>query len=554
MSEYYEAHCSGCGNVTTADLLAFDFGRLFNRAIEKAEQRALGSSDKWIPMLKLDLGFYYVWRDLAEIYGLKENRSTHLEFTVRHLREHLSVLAQVPFEKIAELPDVNNLVYQRLTRAIRTPLQKGKRATRQDIDIMDHAENIRTLVDLCSERGTMDEDEVIAEFDVQVYMEEDDRGNPFPSKLAVIYEDEEQENVVNNVCPHCGKQFHSLVGKYQEFIICMAGSARVGKTAYLAALMYAIEKHGNKYAQHVYGTDNPDYRFFSENIMKPYRENKRIPKTAFEGSGETIPLFSAPIRVLDRTYLFTFIDMPGEAFDSDDISSGAKFIINDKKIVKHAQMIWFCIDPQQIDAEVASMNHVATAQDDKVNENTRQVMENIGQTLAQVCLEGKKNAAVLVTKSDLILGKGGFDSLFRPDEHAFRDYVREDGAMDFDHEKQFSHKAYEYLDQAHGIIATISGMFEDYTSFAVAAYGMNVNPIEDDDIRAMMGDNLHDAEKNPSMVELPFLWTAAELGLIPATKVVEEWIPPKKIGPIIVKPGYYVQRLVQVSQKELFVK
>ena len=145
MSEYYEAHCSGCGNVTTADLLAFDFGRLFNRAIEKAEQRALGSSDKWIPMLKLDLGFYYVWRDLAEIYGLKENRSTHLEFTVRHLREHLSALAQVPFEKIAELPDVNNLVYQRLTRAIKTPLQKGKRATRQDIDIMDHAESIRTL-------------------------------------------------------------------------------------------------------------------------------------------------------------------------------------------------------------------------------------------------------------------------------------------------------------------------------------------------------------------------------------------------------------------------
>ena len=388
----------------------------------------------------------------------------------------------------------------------------------------------------------------------EVYMEEDDRGNPFPSKLAVIYEDEEQENVVNNVCPHCGKQFHSLVGKYQEFIICMAGSARVGKTAYLASLMAAIEDHGNKYAQHVYGADNPDYRFFSENIMKPYRANKRIPKTAFEGSGETIPLFSAPIRVLDRTYLFTFIDMPGEAFDSDDVSSGAKFIINDRKIVKHAQMIWFCIDPQQIDAEVASMNHVATAQDDKVNENTRQVMENIGQTLSQVCLEGKKNAAILVTKSDLILGKGGFDSLFRPDEHAFRDYVREDGAMDFDHEKEFSQKAFQYLDQAHGIIATISGMFEDYTTFAVAAYGMNVNPIEDDDIRIMMGENLLDAEKNPSMVELPFLWTAAELGLVPATKIVEEWIPPKKIGPITVRPGYAERRLMQVSQKELFVK
>ena len=56
------------------------------------------------------------------------------------------------------------------------------------------------------------------------------------------------------------------------------------------------------------------------------------------------------------------------------------------------------------------------------------------------------------------------------------------------------------------------------------------------------------------MVELPFLWTAAELGLVPATKIVEEWIPPKKIGPITVRPGYAERRLMQVSQKELFVK
>lgn len=554
MGEYYVAHCSGCGEETTADLLAFDFGRLINTAIEKAEGRKLGSTSKWIPMLKLDLALYYVWRDLAAIYRLKEDEFTDFRFTVGHLRRQFEHLANVDdFSEIADLADVNNLIYNRLIQRVKTPLQAGKRATRQDIDIHDHADNIRELVELCSDRISADENEVIAEFQVKVYMVEDDQGNPFPKKLSVIYEDGEQVNIIHNVCPHCGKTFHSSVGLYKEFIICMAGSARVGKTAYLAALMDAIEQHGGSFATHVYANSNPDYRFFYDNILTPYKRNQKIPKTAFEGSGETIPLFSATIQILDRTYIFTFIDMPGEAFDSEETNSGAKFIINDRKIVQHAQMIWFCIDPQQINARVREMNQVATADDDLVNSNTRQVMENIGMTLEQVCMNEKKNAAVLITKSDLILGNSNVEGLFRPEEHAFTDYVN-DGGLDFDHELQFAQKSFAYLNEARGIVATINGMFRNYTTFAVAAYGTNVSPIDVDVIQDLLQGFGGDREKRPSMVELPFLWTLAALDLIPAYKKYYETIPEKRFLGIIVKPEEVIEHIVKVTGNELYTK
>ena len=180
-------------------------------------------------------------------------------------------------------------------------------------------------------------------------------------------------------------------------------------------------------------------------------------------------------------------------------------------------------------------------------------IDNIRETLDRVCLWEKKYAAVLVTKSDQILAEGGFNSLFRPDELAFRDHVREDRSMDFDLVKEFAHKSYAYLDREHGIVSSLSGMFEDFTSIAIAAYGMNINPFTDE-LLAMPGEQNSDHEYLPSMVELPFLWTAAVLGLIQATKTVDEWVPPKKIGPVTIRSGYYVRYLAQVSRRELFVK
>lgn len=521
---YYEAHCSGCGEVTTADLLAFDFGRLINKAIVKAGERQFGREEKWEPLLRMDMSMYYTWRDLQSTYKLQVGKFSTFSFTVKNLKDHISNLINVRFEEIAAVEDINSsLIYQKLTKKIKTPLQEGKKVTHQDIDIQEHAENIFQVIQMCS-KGRSQDDEVIAELEVEAIMEKDDQGNPFAKKLRVKYEDEMIEAVINNVCPNCGKPFYSEVGKHKEIIICMAGSARVGKTAYLAALVDRIEKNSGDFAV-VVPSNDPEWEFFREHILEVYQRGGKIDKTQFEGSGETIPLFSLEIQICGRSYIFTFIDMPGEAFDNKEDDAGVKFINNDRRIVTHAQMIWFCIAPQQVDAQLAQLAGLTTAAQDKVNTDTVKVMGNIRKTMEAVCLDGKKNAAVLVTMSDTILEQDSKSRLFRPEIEIFQDYLKPrlgtDFALDFDATNEFMKASQEYLDKARNIGATMTGMFENYRTFAVAAYG---KAISDDDLDQFIEedyveDSSSDFVATPSMVELPFLWTLSVLGIIPSFRI-----------------------------------
>ncbi|MCD7885610.1 MAG: hypothetical protein LUI87_18230, partial [Lachnospiraceae bacterium] len=59
--EYYKAHCSGCGEATGADVLAFDFGSLINKAIRKDGERKFGADTTWERLLKIDISLYYTW-------------------------------------------------------------------------------------------------------------------------------------------------------------------------------------------------------------------------------------------------------------------------------------------------------------------------------------------------------------------------------------------------------------------------------------------------------------------------------------------------------------
>lgn len=528
-TRYYDAHCSGCGELTSADLLAFDFGRLVNKAIVRAYERPLGGTDKWLPLLQVDLAMYFTWRDLAQIYRLVEGEFSRFTFTVANLKSHIHFLTGISFSEIESQKGIDNVVYNTLRKKIKTPLEEGKKATHQDIDIMSHAENIKNIIDMCR-TGRASDDEVIAEFDVKVVMEEDDNGNPFPKKLVVRYDDgtPQTEAVIHNVCPHCGKRFYSRVGKYEEIIICMAGSARVGKTAYLAALVDRIEKYGGHFATVIPNTQDEDWRFFEERILQAYQRGEKIDKTAFEGSGETIPLFSLEIKIVDKHYIFTFIDMPGEAFDSmDDNNAGVNFIVNDRKIVNYAQMIWFCVAPQQVDAKLAELSNITSADQDRVNTKTNEVMGNIQSTFEAVCVDGKKNAVVLVTMSDMIQNQDNNAKLFDPTVNVFAEYLNDENQLDYKKFKEFSDRTFEYLDRARNIMVTVEDMFEKFNAFAVAAYGQEIADVSPGLAELLQTERF---EAAPSMVELPFIWTLAALGKLQALKMVPVYEKKKILG------------------------
>lgn len=550
--EYHYAHCTRCAEKTSADRLAFDFGELINKAVQKNVETPLGANLKWEPLIGLDLCLYYTSRDLSRIFNLRLGEFSPFQFTVKNLRFQLQRFAGVHFANLVGL-GIDTREYYRLVQHIKFANQQG-----QDVDVRLLAERIKEVVDLCSMQMSPDEDEVIAQFNVKVIMAEDDRGNLFANKLEIKYEDNRFQVVTNNVCPNCGKKFYSDVGKYEEIIIGMAGSARVGKTAYLASLVNSFIEKNNEIAS-VVDAKNKEWTFFKSTILQQYRNGKKIDKTAFEGGGETIPLFSIEIKVLGKSYIFTFIDMPGEVFDNPeetDEAIGIEFINNERRIINHAQMIWFCVAPEQIDADIAQIKRFTNAKQDEVNTKTAEVMANIRSTMAAVSMDEKLSAAVLVTMSDQILGENASKGLFKPDVDVCEDYVK-NGCLDYKKTKEFCDLSKQYLDQAGAITTALNHIFRRYSVFAVAAYGKNLPQGTQAEIElGESGENGRSCtgvpafKPTPSMVELPFFWTMAALG-----KLKEGTWVAKKVrtgfGPFS-REVYVGDEIQEVSESELF--
>ena len=90
-------------------------------------------------------------------------------------------------------------------------------------------------------------------------------------------------------------------------------------------------------------------------------------------------------------------------------------------------------------------------------------------------------------------------------------WVNEQGALFYSNMKWFVGKSFQYLNLTPAIPATIENIFGDFIPLAVASYGFSVdNPLAD----KTRSSNL----PIPSMIEGPFLWTLAALGIIPVYK------------------------------------
>lgn len=552
-TQYYDAHCTKCGESTKADKLAFDFGELINKAVSKAVERPLGPDLKWEPLLGLDLRLYYTWRDLVYLYKLKADGYHPFRFTVGMLRKQLKRFAKVEFSQLVG-KDIDTMEYYNLVQHIRFTNQQG-----QDVDIRGLANRIKEIVDLCSPQMSPDENEVIAQFQVSVGMVEDDRGNKFAKKLEIEYEDRRRQTVRHNVCPNCGKKFYPEVGKHEEIIVGMAGSARVGKTAYLAALVDCLMKSQNGIAR-VVEAKNKEWEFFKSAILLKYRAGEKIDKTPFEGGGETIPLFSIEIAVLERSYIFTFIDMPGEVFDNPEDTeedAGMDFINNERRILNYAQMIWFCVAPEQIDADIARIRKITNLKQDEVNTKTADVMANIRATMDAVHLHEKMPAAILVTMSDQIIGENAADGLFAPDVDVCREFI-DGGCLNYQKTDDFCCRSKRYLDNAGEIVTAINHIFDRYSVFAVAAYGRNLpqgtqeelDLLEINDRKDDLWNDRSDFKPIPSMVELPFFWTLAALGKIQELKQVQRY-ETQGFGPWK-KEVYVGDESVPVAEYEMF--
>ena len=544
---FHKVHCPRCGRTMMADELAFDFGEVINIALEKAKNRTFGRNEEWYDLTRFNLRLYLSLKDLVEQYGFTlDADGTYkgiFEFTTNHLADHLVKLAASldPNMSIKILASSSNLVeYQKLTRVM---------TKSADVDIHELAENIQELANRIMRNPNAE----IARFHVTVYMQADDQNQKFANRMLVRFDDNEAKNITRFVCKGepgqpCGKVLYGHAGRFEEIIIGLAGTARVGKTAYLASLLACIKRHGNGIER--LGNNqsvitplefaDEAYDKFKADLLEPYVNCQKIKKTEniFDKVGDTeaISLFSLTFAINNnKKYIFTFIDMPGEVYD--DGINGVDDVINNRRIITEASMIWLCISPAQVEGGDV------VAGGDRVNTDLGKAFANLENTMSAINMSRQIPTAVLVTCSDLVDERHGlFDDSFNAFANNYNSHpmtqfegkttatpwISETGELYYSNMEWFNQRTFEYLKTNPSIPTSIDNIFGKFTPFAIASYGKAIdNPFEME-----QGNNI----PRPSMIEGPFMWTLAVMGLIPVRKEeihiferVTGWGPFKKV-------------------------
>ena len=388
-----------------------------------------------------------------------------------------------------------------------------------DVDEMKKRNYIERLIKLLSENPEKN----ILECSCAFYTVEDDRGNEFENMLIVTYFDGETESFQHMVCPNCGDTFYMDAGQYEERVIVMLGSSRVGKTAYLAALveklmpMYGASEFEDKIA--IINSKDRKFEDFKRNVLNLYRKNKKVIKTST--TAETVLLFSLKIKIEEtkKYVILTFVDLPGEVFvplSEEEHLTGevsGKFIINHRKICESADMFWFCVAPVQIDGRLEHRNEGSS---DRVELDIDMILTNIE---SMIKLIGRKKreippAAILVTMSDVIAEE---EQLYSSTFNEGLYLNMPEGAR----EVQFKQDSFvglaknvrRYLTSQNvkNVVPRIRDIFHEKNFFSVAAYGIDIEE----------GIN---RDKKPYGIMLPFIWTLAVLGYIKPVKFTKEEI------------------------------
>lgn len=563
---FYNVHCTNCGYVTSADKMAIDVDLLLKKHLAKSVKRyssLAADAGKIFDDIKIGM---YLTKDQLEKEGiLKPNGAMRMD--CQYVLNFIEKRYEVSFEELREEEedfweeDEEEDIYEQeddpyderqeeefgqddweIPSSLIDELSHNMSFyAKGDIDEEIKRRRIKELLQFLLDH---EEDEVL-ECSCEFKMRKDDKGNEFTSTFKVTYVDDDVDAYKYMVCPECGEPFFVEAGRYEERIIVMLGSSRVGKTAYLAALVDTINpEYGQPRYPSITIQDTLDkkYVFFKNNILIQYRHGKKIPKT--DEKKETVALFSLIVRINQRKrVILTFVDLPGEAFDPRNSGdgmrqAGGKFIFKDRKICKYADAFWLCVDPRQIDR---SLFNTEEDGEDKVNEDIDEILSSINDIL-DIMGDGKEDApmAIIITKSDLIDRAANLYS----DSTDLETECLLEGNKFVNNRFQSTVadvKSYLYSPNVKNILYKLDGMFANKSYFAVAAYGVNVGKGEKNGV-----------SKAPSGIIFPFLWTLAALGHLQIVKSMSRIKEPGFLDRLLGTPEVIEEYYEEAKIEELF--
>lgn len=561
MSEFYDVHCTNCGKVIGADKMAIDVDLLLRNHLDRiiGTKKSVFLQEAKRIFDEIKIGMYLTKFRMVNDGILDKNGILRLdcEYVLKFIEQKYRVKISGP-EEVQNTNDDDTISsfadLDKDFKSLNSPGRKKKFEVSEEIldslclkmsmyaQVDSKVEQKRKFVKDLIHLLWNNRNEVVLECYCSAKIKKDDKGNDFISSVHVTYIDDTVEVYSHMVCPVCGEAFYAEAGCYEEHVIVMLGSSRVGKTAYLAALVDEISPEFGqpKYPMiSIKGERGKRYTFFKDNILKQYRAGEKIGKTD-EGK-ETVPLFSLGINVSGKQCIFTFVDLPGEVFvprnerEKESGEASGEFIINHRKICHSADAFWFCIDPIQIDQRLDSMNEKLDMSD-KVEKDMSKVLENIENAL-NIMGDEKLNAAtaVIVTKSDLIVPEANLYFGSRREEPQ---YILSDGRFLINRFQNIAINVKSYLESNNvkNILPRVNNMFKNKNYFAVAAYGVNVE-------KGSTGTS-----KAPSAIMLPFLWTLSALGYVQPVKYVQRI---EKVG-FLKREERIIESYESVNKEQLF--
>ena len=488
---YNNINCIKCGETLTADLTAFDFGRIFSDAIiEKITKTSLSVATPlldyeritlWNSLIELDLHFYYTIRDICQELGYKMGeKATPLTLRAKDVMRQLEFLMNgTPFAKIRSFGK-SSLQFNSLFNSI---------GLRQGIP-EEKEENIKVLL-----KYLLDKDMEIIQVPVKIVLATDDSGHAIAEYLE-YYINGEKKELRERVCPFCGAPLDHEAGFRNEFIIGMAGLSRVGKTALLASLISQLSKLDRGSYIHISPNESESLAKFRKTFVAQFEEGKELAKTEVEDENK-VPLVYVPLQIGEKIVNLVFVDMPGEIYGGEQ-SEGLDYVVNKRRILMSTDVIWCCIEPAMINPAYVNGNGVR--RDLNANAQLSKLISVAGNVT-----KTKKPAAVVLTQADLL--KESTD-LFHPEIDVMTEFLLDDNTLDANKLKGFSEETKEFMDQMINFSDSVKMVFDGISMFSVSSYGYDISKVA----------LLNNMKVTPSMVELPLLWTLACLGMLTAKK------------------------------------